>query len=191
MLGAVAVSAAAFEPPLPAIAVHVQDYAATKGATLAEAQRLTDRIFADVGVRLVWTTTPDAPPDLHVRERVTLLLLSDEMSRLKIAAERLAPAVLAQTPRGSRRIYVLSGRVQEASRLHSRPPAVMLGVIIAHELGHVLLPPGHSPRGVMRNAAYLANSASRFTAREGAAIREKLAGRAPASEGIVARRRQP
>jgi hypothetical protein len=42
--------------------------------------------------------------------------------------------------------------VRELSNLHGANAAVFLGVVIAHELGHLLLGPGHTPYGVMRSS---------------------------------------
>jgi hypothetical protein len=42
--------------------------------------------------------------------------------------------------------------VRELSDFHGADAAALLGVVIAHELGHLLLGPGHSPNGVMRSA---------------------------------------
>ncbi len=37
-----------------------------------------------------------------------------------------------------------------------RSPAIILGDVMAHELGHLLLPlPGHSPSGIMRRGVDL------------------------------------
>jgi len=42
--------------------------------------------------------------------------------------------------------------VRELSNFHGSDTAALLGVVIAHELGHLLLGPGHTPNGVMRSA---------------------------------------
>jgi hypothetical protein len=41
--------------------------------------------------------------------------------------------------------------VRETSNFRDVDVAMLLGVVIAHELGHLLLGPGHTPNGVMRS----------------------------------------
>jgi hypothetical protein len=51
--------------------------------------------------------------------------------------------------------YVVDAYIQsvrETSDFQTADLAVLLGVVIAHELGHLLLGPGHAPSGVMRSA---------------------------------------
>ncbi|MEO8678861.1 MAG: hypothetical protein ABI665_07435 [Vicinamibacterales bacterium] len=48
-------------------------------------------------------------------------------------------------------IYVFHDRVIEFSNMQRMDPALVLGTVIAHEIGHVLLRrPGHSAEGMMR-----------------------------------------
>jgi hypothetical protein len=48
------------------------------------------------------------------------------------------------------RVYVHYGRIHALARRHRVPPGWFLGVVFAHELGHVLLPrAGHSTGGII------------------------------------------
>jgi len=61
-------------------------------------------------------------------------------------------------------------------------PASLLGCVIAHELGHLLLGPGHTPRGVMRanwnlgDLKAIRQGCLRFGPAEGARMRRALQG---------------
>jgi hypothetical protein len=48
-------------------------------------------------------------------------------------------------------VYVFFGRVEHFARAHRIRSSTMLAHVIAHEIGHLLLPKGwHSDRGLMR-----------------------------------------
>jgi hypothetical protein len=79
---------------------------------------------------------------------------------------------------GTRDATVLYDRVKRFSRYYRVNRGVLLGYVIAHELGHLLLPPkSHSVTGVMRGTIDLQLAAAkqlRFTPEEGQLIRRKL-----------------
>jgi hypothetical protein len=66
----------------------------------------------------------------------------------------------------------------EASVKYSHEYTRILGLVVAHELGHALLPAGsHSDAGVMKGRANLwGKIAHEFTSEEGATIRARLLG---------------
>ena len=76
-------------------------------------------------------------------------------------------------------MYIFTNRIVEASVKYSHEYTRILGFVVAHEFGHVLLPPGsHSDTGVMNGRANLwGKIAHEFTPEEGAAIRDGLARR--------------
>ena len=51
---------------------------------------------------------------------------------------------------GGRLTYVLVNRVSALAIRHGIQRSVVLGIAIAHELGHVLLKDGHSTTGIMK-----------------------------------------
>jgi hypothetical protein len=80
---------------------------------------------------------------------------------------------------GTQDATVLYDRVKKFARRYRVNRGVMLGYVIAHELGHLLLPPNsHSVAGVMRGMIDLQLASARhlrFTPEQGALILRKLA----------------
>ena len=99
---------------------------------------LTTRIYATTGVRLDWTTSCEAggfSVTLGDEGEVPAIFTSDTVG---FAAPGTTDAAV---------IYARVARL--AHDFHARLP-LLLGYVIAHELGHLLLPPhSHSPTGVM------------------------------------------
>jgi len=57
-----------------------------------------------------------------------------------------------------------------------RDVVTVLGDVMAHELGHLLLPPGHSSIGIMRpQIDMMSRTLATFTKDEAAEIRRRLA----------------
>jgi len=72
--------------------------------------------------------------------------------------------------------------VQTLATTRQIEPAPLLGYVIAHELGHLLLGPGHATKGVMRAAwdlrdlEAISQGCLRFSPAEGARMRKVLQG---------------
>jgi hypothetical protein len=77
----------------------------------------------------------------------------------------------------ARRAYVLYGRVMALVSLPDRDIVTLLGFVMAHELGHLMLAPqSHSATGVMRpNFDGNSRVIPAFTEAEALAIRRRLA----------------
>jgi hypothetical protein len=80
---------------------------------------------------------------------------------------------------------ILYPRVDELASLHGARAARILGHVVAHEVGHLLLGPNpHSPRGVMRGVwspddlKFMDWNSLFFTRRQSAQMRAHLARRA-------------
>jgi hypothetical protein len=52
--------------------------------------------------------------------------------------------------RGQGIVYVFVDSVRELASAARLPDHVVLGITAAHEIAHVLLPPGHSDQGIMK-----------------------------------------
>jgi hypothetical protein len=101
----------------------------------------------------------------------------------------LGEAFLADDQTG----YVADVYYRESQALASRKqvePVAMLGCVIAHELGHLLLGPGHAPNGIMhaawdsRDLEAIRFGSLKFTPAESARIRRVLQN--PASRATAA-----
>ena len=167
--------------PCPSLAaaqtllVQVDNDARIPAADLAQMEEVVARSFLAIGVRVIWEHG-EVPLDDPRGLRVHLRLLSRAQADRKILRERIGNAVLGQTNRPARLAYIFCHRIVEASMKFAHDYTRILGFVVAHELGHVLLPAhSHSDTGIMKGRANLwAKIAHAFTAEEGEAIRAML-----------------
>jgi hypothetical protein len=151
-----------------AITIHVHNYAGVAPETLRESEEVTTEIFRAAGAETQWVvivpTTRDNPVNSADYPAFTsadfqLSILPSKMSdRFGIPNNviGLAPGTDAQI------VYVFASKVEtlfwrllraQCSGRMDRPVsrAQILGHVIAHELGHLLLNMnGHSAHGIMR-----------------------------------------
>lgn len=166
-------AASATDIPVKAtIVLHVDNFANLPSETLHPAQKLVAAIFADAGVRLVWVDGRERPPRREGERHLRVLLLSPEMSERKIAAEGVPANVLARAARVPGRAYIFVHRVEDLATRFEVGVARVLGNVIAHETGHLLLPPNsHSSTGIMCESLDIrAKLTPRFTREQSAAI---------------------
>ena len=163
----------------------VHDNAGVPPKLLERAKEEATRIFHDVNVELIWLEHGDARfknPSV-LKSVVTVHILSREMiDRLK-----KPDRVVGWAAPGTRLVKVSYSRIEALSRSTAAvsstrrddDTACILGHVIAHEIGHLLLPPGpHSPSGIMRaslDRQLAALGGLFFTAKQAEDIRTKLA----------------
>jgi hypothetical protein len=160
-----------------ALLVQVDNDARIPAADLAQMEDVVGHSFHAIGVQVIWEHN-EVPLDDPRGRRMHLRLLSRTNADQKIMKERIGNAVLGQTNRPARLVYIFCHRIVEASRKFSHEYTRILGLVVAHELGHVLLPAGsHSDSGVMKGRAnFWGKIAHEFTPEEGEAIRAVLRG---------------
>ena len=186
------------------LTVYVYNYADVDSDTLASAEKMATEIFRKAGVESRWIGAGDVSQNPHegsteesslILPHIWLHILSPAMvARLGLPSERagLAPG----TGPDRQDVDVFYSRVKElaqrqmiawAHRMISRNATAgqILGAVIAHEIGHVLLNlPSHSKTGLMRGdweLADLYNIASGrllFTPDQAEVIRAELVRRA-------------
>ena len=160
----------------PQIVVHVDNYAHILRPDRSVAEEFATQIYAKAGVRIVWATGDDKAdaPGLHVRVQ----LLPSDMAMRKIKTDGLADTVFGMAARGAGRAYIFTHRIAGQALRHSDDFRRLLGRILAHEVGHLVLPPhSHSDDGIMRaNIGVHSTSDLRFTTEQGIAIRTMLTG---------------
>jgi hypothetical protein len=157
------------------LVVQVDNDARMPAAAVARMEQVAAASFLRVGVQVIWEHG-EAPLDDARGMRVHLRLLSRASAERKIAKERIGDAVLGQTNHQGRRVYIFFGRIVDESFKYSREYTQILGLVVAHELGHVVLPAGsHADSGVMKGRAKLRGRIPReFTPEEGETIRALL-----------------
>ena len=112
---------------------------------LVRAQSETARIYAAVGVRLEWAGQPALP-------RLVMMIPSD--SNLGVGVEDVAPDAMGAAPAADeqtgRVAYAFYGRIEALAKRGGIDAAKVLGIVMAHEIGHLLLGRGaHSSAGIM------------------------------------------
>ena len=160
----------------PTIFVHIENRAAVLPEIIASAQAELAHIYDVAGVRVESSVQPD-----HSRcvgqLTVHVALLGGDMADRYIEKEHVRSKVLAQANGEARRVYVFWERVGPAVDHQAISRGDALGLVIAHELGHVLLPArGHSRSSIMQeNYQVFFSYTLKFTADESAAMRAFIA----------------
>ena len=137
--------------PLP-LSVAIHDYAALPPPVVERAKRVAATIYGRIGVSVKWLeksqagaelpTNPAACPDsptalIHVR------LFGRSLH------SRRPPGDLGFSVSGTTLASVLVERVENVAIRMNQNVGALLGVVIAHEIGHLLLPPNSHAPGVM------------------------------------------
>ena len=162
----------------PQVVVHVDDRAQVPAADFAAARQEVDLIFSEAGISVIWAEGrfpasiigPSATKD--GRRHVALLLVN--------AGEDSQPSagcMLGFANRNPAVAYAFYNRIVEQGELRPINVPIVLGRVVAHELGHVLLPPNaHSAYGIMRSNLDLEPvNPDRFTTDQARALRSNLA----------------
>jgi hypothetical protein len=134
----------------PTVVIHIEEQATIQGLRLAEARRQVTRIFAAQAVRLLWSPGKAATARVaQTGRQVTIVIASG------LVAERMLPAqgrrvVLGRAVHSIDRIYIHYDRVEAVARSQGASTGRFLGEVMAHELGHLLMPgAAHAERGIM------------------------------------------
>src|SRR5262245_50966006 len=141
-------AAAADKTDTPTAVVRLDNIALVPVDYLDFAESRAAEVFSSIGVRVTWIGEDTAFRE-HLRPPFTVVLI-------KSGAQLLArPAVvdaLGFADPGVSRAHVIYDRVEALTSRSRRSAASLLGDVIAHELGHLMLPsPRHSARGIMRS----------------------------------------
>ncbi len=163
------------EPERPTIVILVNSVPGVPIEVLLRAKAETARIYADAGVRLVWSDPSWTLP------RLTVMIVSNpDAWPERVGADALGAA--PGTDEGMGRLaYAFYGRIGAAAQQYRTDVAKLLGFVLAHELGHILLAGGsHSPTGIMSDRwgqfkmDLVAESLLRFTKEQAASIRKSV-----------------
>lgn len=140
------------------VRARVLDHADAETAVVRAAEAIVDRDYARAGVTFTWQNCdpavdpstddcvgPAGPSDVSIR-----IVDREPRSGNPGSEVQGGCAIPLKQWAGSGIVYVYSDRVRRVSDEGGIPPALVLGTIMAHEIGHLLLPGGHTPRGLMR-----------------------------------------
>ena len=157
-----------------AFVVHVYNYAHFSDGLLGQAESEAERLFSRAGVDPVWVACPQSA---ECRATTGLTVNLVPQSGVKAPGEWHEFGYAVHTT-----AWICAGSLQPvvASRVASWP--AVLGYVMAHELGHLLLGENsHSPDGVMRRHfgvpewTRAARGQIFFSAAEGEKMRDRVA----------------
>jgi hypothetical protein len=133
--------------PRPAVVLHVSDLAGVPPHDRADAQGGATRVYERIGVRLVWTNGDAAHAPADGALHLDVIILTGAMADRHNANQ----AALGQASRVTRRAYIYYSRIVAHASRTEVDPARLLATVLAHEIGHLLLPEySHSPDGLMQ-----------------------------------------
>ena len=116
---------------------------------LEHARSIVSGIYREAGVELEWGNNLEGAANRTLT--IVLTTRKEAPAGVRIDATGVAP-----TPGDGTRgtvAYVFVDAVVEFADAHRVPLAYVLGSAIAHEIGHLLLPPNaHQPGGIMRGS---------------------------------------
>jgi len=185
------------------ITVNVKDYANVDAKTLFQAGQVATEVYEEAGVKIDWINLPKTPTpssvdatgsDQSSLSALHINILSDEMTKQFGMAKNVMGFAPGEGP-DRRLVYVFysSARRLAQKRTPSNPvqsaaiPQI-LGEMMAHELGHVLLNlASHSESGVMKGVWDLRDMWNAgfgdllFTSQQAAALRKEAARRTSAA----------
>jgi hypothetical protein len=141
--------------PAAAVTIRIHDYAHVQRAALVDAQRIVSRMYEGIGVRTEWLEPVRPSQDRRLpawtATDLTLIVLSAEMSGRRVLPHSVVGYAAVSRGAPGRIAFVIYDRLVTAARDTGADRTDMMGMVMAHELGHLLLPDGsHSDDGVMR-----------------------------------------
>ena len=134
----------------PVVVLHVTNDAHVSRGDLTEAQQQASRVYEAAGVRTIWTdgAAQTAQPDGAFHIDVVLVPYDKTAGN---PHGKGAAKAFGKTWQPTRRAYVFYNPIFDHAMRTGSNVARLLAAVIAHEVGHILLPAGsHSPSGIMR-----------------------------------------
>jgi hypothetical protein len=141
------------------ITLHVYDYVQANRATLIAAEGETSRILAAAGVKARWTdcpishsamrNEPNCPASTSSFDDYIVSIEPDVMAR-KLPRSSDAFGTTLDAPSGPYRAYIFYERITADAGGNTGSTGVLVGRVMAHEIGHMVLGSAHSRTGIMR-----------------------------------------
>ena len=174
------------------LSVRLYNYTAVPDQTLAAAEQQAGKVFRAAHIMVTWVDCPLSENDIDKMQpcthapgpvRIILIIVPVSKAPLRHLSGELGFTSYPDTT------YVFSDRVGEFSHRELIPEEIVLGEIIAHELGHVLLGhDSHSSAGIMRpilrREDLMGSRAGFFTTPQSKQMRARM------KEGIWLRQRE-
>lgn len=159
--------------------VFVINQAHARPEVLRAAEDDAAAIFVAAGVRLVWVDEVSAATEpFDVTVKIAAGLTPSMLPTTAVGDLSLGFAAVKASGDGlrGRLAWVFFDQVERHAEQHHIQISRLCGLVLAHEIGHLLLPAGHSEQGLMRGTWDLrAGLLQGFTDAQAAAIRTRLA----------------
>ena len=123
------------------LSVHLRNDARLGDNTLEAARQLVSGIYSQAGLRLIWANDEAA---------LTVVLRPRASKQTALRAQDAMGYTPGDGAERGRLAFVIVNRVHEVSDGYRAQRSVVLGVAIAHELGHLLISNEHSAIGIMK-----------------------------------------
>ncbi|HET9179102.1 MAG TPA: hypothetical protein VFQ24_12160 [Terriglobia bacterium] len=146
---------------IPIITVWLYNYAGIPKHTMARAEREVQKILDAAAIRLEWVECPTSAEEVKVRPICQELMSNAELGLTILPTARGVADAYVDRDFGISQVfndgqfghyaYVFYDRVQHTADLADIPATQLLGSVIAHEFGHLLLRSStHTGHGIMR-----------------------------------------
>lgn len=142
---------------LPQVTVRLYNNAGVPPEELVQATEIAQKILRQVGVQVVWWTCAGATDMLQCEDSLQAAdyraILVPREAETKMPVSRKGLGFVLDDPRHGvgRTTWLLYDRVRELSARKGVAPSFLLGHVLAHELGHLLLGSAEHPAsGLMR-----------------------------------------
>jgi len=165
-------AAAADQTDTPTAVVRLDNIALVPVDYLDFAESRAAEVFSRIGVHVTWIDEDTAFRE-HLRPPFTVVLIN---SGTQLLARPAVVDALGFADPGVSRAHVIYDRVEALTARTQLSAASLLGDVIAHELGHLMLRvPGHSASGIMRSGINLrVRAMETFTASQAKEIVTRL-----------------
>jgi hypothetical protein len=156
LVTALAHPAVAADAPIAAVRIRIHDYANVDPIPLASAQQIVSRMYQAIGVHTEWlaSTRPLLDPATATgpgSTDLTIIVLTPQMANRRTVPDAVVGYAAVTRGEAGRIAFVIYDRVRDVARHADVDITRVMGMVMAHELGHLLLPNrSHSDAGLMR-----------------------------------------
>ena len=143
-------------PNRPAVTVQIRDYARVKEKSLAKAKEIVARMYKRAGVGIEWLQ--DVPSDAGAREsrdpaaQLTIDIVTASIAKRRGYSDDVLGFVSVPPAGGMGRVgYVVYERIRDVAAGGSSSTGDILGIIIAHDIGRLILGAGSGTHAGLMN----------------------------------------
>jgi hypothetical protein len=139
--------------PCTRVTVRTLNVVPVEADALERARAVVEKAFARSGIEITWMDCPPGgtPSCATPRTEAEISLrIFRRSGRTRRATGESIGGLALPGGEGAGIVHLHYDRLEEISRGEGVPLELVLGITAAHEIGHLMIGPGHSQRGVMR-----------------------------------------